>query len=62
MIRICIRYGMEVNGFCVNCAEGAIMTKAKSWEVTDDFWKRAEALIPARQHSDENTYVRKAGC
>jgi transposase len=37
------------------------MGKAKSWEVTDDFWKRAEALLPARKRSDEKTYVRKAG-
>ena len=35
--------------------------KVKSWEVTDDFWKRAEALIPARQRSDEKAYVRRAG-
>lgn len=37
------------------------MTKVKSWEVTDDFWKRAEALIPTRQRSDEKTYLRKVG-
>lgn len=37
------------------------MTKVKSWEVTDDFWKRAEALLPTRQRSDEKSYVRKAG-
>ena len=35
--------------------------KAKSWEVTDDFWKRAEALIPTRQRLDGKTYLRKAG-
>lgn len=35
--------------------------KEKSWEVTDDFWKRAEALIPARQRSEDKIYLRKAG-
>lgn len=35
--------------------------KAKSWDVTDAFWKRAEALLPTRQRSDEKRYVRKAG-
>jgi len=35
--------------------------KAKSWDVTDAFWKRAEALLPTRQRSDDKCYVRKAG-
>ena len=35
--------------------------KAKSWDVTDAFWKRAEALLPTRQRAAEHTYVRKAG-
>lgn len=35
--------------------------KAKSWDVTDAFWKRAEALLPTRQRSGEKHYVRKAG-
>ena len=35
--------------------------KAKSWDVTDAFWKRAEAFLPTRQRSAERTYVRKAG-
>jgi transposase len=37
------------------------MAKAKSWEVTDDFWRRAEALLPTRQRSDDKSYVRKSG-
>ena len=37
------------------------MTQAKSWQVTDDFWQRAEALIPVRQRAGDKTYVRKAG-
>ena len=28
---------------------GGEMTKAKSWEVTDDFWSRVQPLIPVRQ-------------
>lgn len=34
--------------------------KAKFWEVIDDFWKHAEALIPARTRSDEEKYLLKA--
>ena len=37
------------------------MTKVKSWEVTDDFWKRVEPLIPVRQRLADQGYVRKAG-
>ena len=37
------------------------MCKAKSWEVTDEFWSRAEKLLPVRQRSAEKTYLRKAG-
>ena len=35
--------------------------KAKSWDVTDAFWERAEALLPTRQRSSAKSYVRKAG-
>jgi transposase len=35
--------------------------KTKSWDVTDAFWERAEALLPRRQRSDAKSYVRKAG-
>ena len=37
------------------------MTKAKSWEVTDEFWKRVAPLVPKRQRPAEQTYQRKAG-
>lgn len=37
------------------------MAKAKSWEVTDEFWKRVEPLVPVRQRSTEKSYVRQAG-
>lgn len=37
------------------------MAKAKSWEVTDEFWKRVEPLIPIRQRLTDQTYTRKAG-
>jgi len=37
------------------------MSRAKSWEVTDDFWSRVQALIPQRQRSVNRTYVRRAG-
>ncbi len=37
------------------------MAKTKSWEVTDDFWKRVEPLVPPRVRPAEKTYVRKAG-
>jgi transposase len=40
---------------------GMMMGKAKSWEVTDEFWNRAQALLPVRQRSEDKTYVRKAG-
>jgi transposase len=37
------------------------MAKAKSWEVTDEFWQRVETLIPLRQRVDDQNYTRKAG-
>ena len=37
------------------------MTKAKSWEVTDDFWKRVESLILTCQRLSDQTYTRKSG-
>lgn len=37
------------------------MAKAKSWEVTDDFWKRVEPLVPSRERLTEKSDVRKAG-
>ena len=37
------------------------MATAKSWEVTDEFWKRVEPLIPIRQRLADQSYARKAG-
>jgi transposase len=37
------------------------MTKAKAWEVTDEFWKRVEPLIPVRQRAVAQAYIRKSG-
>jgi transposase len=37
------------------------MAKAKSWEVTDEFWQRVETLIPQRQRVQSQNYSRKAG-
>ena len=37
------------------------MAKTKSWEVTDDFWKRVVLLVPPRQLPAGKVYVRRAG-
>ncbi len=37
------------------------MAKTKSWEVTDDFWKRVEPLVPVRERPVGRDYLRKAG-
>ena len=37
------------------------MAKVKSWEVTEEFWKRVEPLIPVRQRLADRSYVRKVG-
>ncbi len=37
------------------------MAKTKSWEVSDEFWKRVEPLVPPRERPDGKSYVRKAG-
>ena len=37
------------------------MGKAKSWEVTDEFWLRVQPLIPQRQRPPGQTYMRRAG-
>lgn len=42
-------------------ARGGKMTKAKAWEVTDEFWSRVEPLIPVRQREADQTYARKTG-
>jgi transposase len=38
-----------------------MMSKVKSWEVSDAFWRRAEALLPVRQRNADKTYARKPG-
>src|ERR1700730_9472061 len=38
-----------------------MMSKVKSWEVTDEFWRRAEALLPVRQRSADKMYTRQPG-
>lgn len=35
--------------------------RVESWVVTDDFWARAEPLVPARVPIAGKTYVRKPG-
>ncbi len=37
------------------------MTKIKAWEVSDEFWKRVEALIPKRRRDKSKTYARRKG-
>lgn len=35
--------------------------RVASWEVTDDFWKRVEPLLPERQRDPGRRYKRKSG-
>lgn len=37
------------------------MAKARSWEVSDEFWKRVELLIPVRERESVKTFQRKPG-
>ena len=37
------------------------MSRIPSWEVTDEFWVRAQALLPVRQRPSDRTYLRRAG-
>lgn len=37
------------------------MSRANSWEVTDDFWQRVEPLVPVRQRPADKAYVRQPG-
>ncbi len=37
------------------------MAKIQSWEVSDEFWKRAEPLLPQRTRDPSKEYVRKTG-
>jgi transposase len=38
-----------------------MMSKTQSWEVSDEFWKRVEPLIPQRSQSRNKQYVRRPG-
>lgn len=35
--------------------------RGASWGVTDEFWKRVEPLLPAKQREQGRHYVRKPG-
>jgi len=35
--------------------------KTQSWEVSDEFWKRVEPLVPEFRRDETRTYKRKAG-
>jgi transposase len=37
------------------------MARVCSWEVSNEFWRRVEPLIPKRQRSNEGSYKRKPG-
>ena len=37
------------------------MSKPQSWEVSDEFWKRVEPLVPQRVAPADKRYVRKPG-
>lgn len=37
------------------------MAKVRSWEVSDEFWKRVEPLIPRRERKKEGDYKRRPG-
>lgn len=37
------------------------MPKIKSWEVSDEFWERIEALVPKRKRDKNKTYARRKG-
>ena len=37
------------------------MAKTRSWEVSDEFWKRVEPFIPEREREPGKVFRRKAG-
>lgn len=37
------------------------MRKARSWDVSDEFWERVEPLIPKRERSAGRLYQRRPG-
>jgi transposase len=38
-----------------------VVKRVQSWVVTDEFWSRAEPLIPQRMVPPEKVYLRKPG-
>jgi hypothetical protein len=38
-----------------------MMSKLHTWEVSDEFWHRAEALLPVRQRPEGKIYQRQPG-
>ncbi len=40
---------------------GNAKRRVASWEVTDEFWKRVEPLLPVKQREPGRRYVRKPG-
>jgi putative transposase len=37
------------------------MARTRTWEISDDFWRLAELLIPQSPRVPEKTYKRKPG-
>ena len=42
-------------------AKATARKRLPAWEVSDDFWRRVEPLIPERERQPAKAYVRKAG-
>jgi len=40
---------------------GEVMSKIKSWEVSDSFWSVVEPLIPPPERDPNKEYKRKSG-
>jgi transposase len=38
-----------------------VAQRVESWEVTDEFWRRVEPLVPPREIDPEKQYIRKPG-
>jgi hypothetical protein len=37
------------------------MAKIRSWEVSDEFWKRVEPFVPTKEREPAKTFQRKLG-
>ena len=40
---------------------GVVMSRVKSWEVSDKFWEKVEPLIPEKKRTNNKEYKRKPG-